>query len=239
MIAKWKVNLLLALSTFTLVGVGFSSWVISAGSVFESENVIVGVDSIVNSNSAIVYDATKATETIDKVYPNYVNRTGIVLMYNENGFYFDESFTTSTAVINSFFKLNITECKNNDIYQDGADVIFAITFSCIGNGDGVEYIDLAKEANNGSFEYRHYNQETEYKAVSTTYAANGLTANFTVSDYSELVYEGTDGNEYLNFETKFIVNTSNISSYFSSDYATQIQAKMSNTIIVMTTNVYF
>lgn len=108
MIAKWKVNLLLALSTFTLVGVGFSSWVIIAQPFNEIGST--KVDTILEENPYINFDTTKGT-----------NNTGIdYLEYLKDGFRLD-GVASNSGTITIYLVMNLDNCRAN--FQDKTNTV--------------------------------------------------------------------------------------------------------------------
>ena len=223
MLAKWKVNLLLALSAFTIVGVGFSSWTISAGSQFESEKGLIGADVVFNSSEYISYDRTKANNVLTSWGYTGSPSNGAFLLFNENGFFYDETFSTTEATLGIYLRINMSLLEVVENFDLGDTFKLGFDVKCLPNGNDVEYLNLTQEATNKSFGYKFFEDENDFKVVNTVYD-NGFikTGELDVSNYLKLI-EDVESVKYLNFEAKFSFNATMFSEFFTTDYENSIE----------------
>ena len=131
MIAKWKVNLLLALSTFTLVGVGFSSWVISGSVMFESETVNLKTDYSINAQDCFVFPENDAVK----------------FEYGTNGFYYDETYDMYSGGIFIYFSLDINKINESINYRLTENNVLSVKLSLSSSSttEGGTFFDVVND----------------------------------------------------------------------------------------------
>ena len=175
MIAKWKVNLLLALSTFTLVGVGFSSWVISGSITYESESINLKADYMINAEDCFVFPDSNA----------------VVFEYGNNGFYYEETYDYYSGGIFMYFSLDMNKINEKINYKltDKNILSVKLSFSSFSTIEGGSFFDLVNNescsfnGNEGTIKETEHYSSAGIRKFSIEESDGEITGKFTIDPF--------------------------------------------------------